>query len=55
VTPSPLPTWARIGIGVLAEATFFAYVFVLGRQAFARGQTGDVDPLLLEDRVATQS
>lgn len=55
VTPSPLPTWARIGIGVLAEAAFLAYVFVLGRQAFLRGQTGDLDASLLEDRVATAS
>ncbi|HET8665883.1 MAG TPA: stage II sporulation protein M [Nocardioides sp.] len=55
VTPSPLPTWARIAIGCLAEATFLAYVFVLGRRAVARGHTGDIDPLLLEDRVATQS
>lgn len=55
VTPSGLPTWARVGIGILAEAVFFAYVFVLGRQAFHRGQTGDVDASLLEDRVATQA
>ena len=26
VTPSGLPTWARIGIGVVAESTFLAYV-----------------------------
>ena len=55
VTPSPLPTWARVGIGILAEAVFFAYVFVLGRDAFRRGQTGDLDAALLEDRVATQA
>jgi uncharacterized membrane protein SpoIIM required for sporulation len=55
VTPSGLPTWARIGIGVLAEAVFLAYVFVLGRAAHHRGQTGDIDDALLEDRVATQS
>jgi uncharacterized membrane protein SpoIIM required for sporulation len=55
VTPSGLPTWARIAIGLLAEAVFFAYVFVLGRQAFRRGQTGDLDAALLEDRVATQA
>ncbi len=55
VTPSPLPTWARIGIGLIAEAVFFAYVFVLGRNAFHRGQTGDLDAALLEDRVATQA
>jgi uncharacterized membrane protein SpoIIM required for sporulation len=55
VTPSPLPTWARIAIGVLAEATFLAYVFVLGRRAVARGETGDIDAVLLDDPVATQA
>lgn len=54
VTPSPLPTWARVGIGILAEAVFLAYVFVLGRDAHRRGHTGDLDAALLEDRVATQ-
>lgn len=53
VTPSPLPTWARVGIGILAEAAFLAYVFVLGRSAYHRGETGDLDASLLEDRVAT--
>ncbi len=42
VTPSPLPTWARIGIGVVAEILFLAYVFVLGRRAALAGETGDV-------------
>jgi uncharacterized membrane protein SpoIIM required for sporulation len=42
VTPSPLPTWARIGIGVLVEAAFLTYVFTMGRWAFQRGATGDV-------------
>ena len=37
VTPSGLPTWARVGIGITAELAFFAYVFVLGRQAYHRG------------------
>jgi len=55
VTPSDLPTWARVGIGVLAEACFFAYVFGLGRAAALRGETGDLDASLLEDRVATAS
>jgi uncharacterized membrane protein SpoIIM required for sporulation len=55
VTPSPLPTWARIAIGFLAEATFLAYVFVLGRQAAARGHSGDLDPQLLEDPVTAQA
>jgi uncharacterized membrane protein SpoIIM required for sporulation len=43
VTPSPLPTWARIGIGVLAESAFLAVVFVLGRRAVKAGVTGDLD------------
>ena len=42
VTPSPLPTWARVGIGALAEAAFFAYVFTAGRWAHQRGETGDL-------------
>lgn len=53
VTPSGLPTAARVGIGVLAEVAFLAYVFVLGRRAFHRGHTGDVDASLLEDKVAS--
>ncbi len=43
VTPSPLPTWARITIGVLVESLFLAYVFRLGRRAVAQDATGDVD------------
>ncbi|SFB51244.1 Uncharacterized membrane protein SpoIIM, required for sporulation [Amycolatopsis marina] len=42
VTPSGLPTWGRIGIGVLAEAAFLTYVFVLGRRAAHAGETGDL-------------
>ncbi|WP_392544741.1 stage II sporulation protein M [Oryzobacter telluris] len=42
VTPSGLPTWARIAIGVLAESLFLAYVFVVGRRAAREGVTGDV-------------
>lgn len=55
VTPSGLPTWARVGIGILAELVFFAYVFVLGRNAVRRGHTGDIDAALLEARVASQA
>lgn len=55
VTPSPLPTWARVCIGIVAELVFFAYVFILGRNAVNRGFTGDLDAALLEDRVATQA
>jgi uncharacterized membrane protein SpoIIM required for sporulation len=44
VTPSGLPTWARIGIGVAAEAAFLTYVIVLGRRAERAGITGDLAP-----------
>lgn len=44
VTPSPLPTWTRVGIGVLAEVAFLAYVFTAGRWAVRRGVTGDLAP-----------
>ena len=43
VTPSGLPTWARIGIGVAVELAFLVYVFVLGGRAVRAGETGDVD------------
>jgi uncharacterized membrane protein SpoIIM required for sporulation len=43
VTPSPLPTWARVGIGLLAEAAFLAYVWTFGRRAALAGETGDLD------------
>lgn len=43
VTPSGLPTWARILIGVVAESVFLVYVLVIGRRAARRGVTGDVD------------
>jgi uncharacterized membrane protein SpoIIM required for sporulation len=49
VTPSPLPTWARITIGALAEAAFFGYVFRYGRRAARAGETGDLDLGLRED------
>ncbi|MEU2624515.1 stage II sporulation protein M [Streptomyces sp. NPDC007157] len=43
VTPSGLPTWARIGIGVVAELAFLVYVFVLGGRAARAGETGDLE------------
>jgi uncharacterized membrane protein SpoIIM required for sporulation len=43
VTPSGLPTWARIGIGILVEALFLAWVFGPGRKAHRAGVTGDLD------------
>ncbi|MEW2466271.1 stage II sporulation protein M [Streptomyces sp. NPDC046994] len=42
VTPSGLPTWARIGIGIVAELAFLTYVFVLGGRAARTGDTGDL-------------
>jgi uncharacterized membrane protein SpoIIM required for sporulation len=53
VTPSGLSTWARIGIGVLAEALFLTYVFVLGRRAADAGETGDVDSRHAGDTLPT--
>jgi uncharacterized membrane protein SpoIIM required for sporulation len=42
VTPSRMPTFARIGIGVIAEALFLTYVVRFGRKAVAAGETGDL-------------
>ncbi len=43
VTPSPLPTWLRVGIGLLAEALFLAYVLVYGRRAALAGESSDLE------------
>ena len=43
VTPSPLPTWLRVGIGVAALVAFFVYVWTLGRRAYKAGEYGDVE------------
>lgn len=40
VTGSALPTWARVGIGAVAEVAFLSYVAIRGRSAAARGLTG---------------
>jgi hypothetical protein len=42
VTPSGLPTWARVGIGVVALGLFLLWVFVPGRRAVRAGVTGDL-------------
>jgi uncharacterized membrane protein SpoIIM required for sporulation len=42
VTPSGLPTAARIGIGVLALGAFLVYVRHYGRRASRAGETGDL-------------
>jgi len=49
VTPSPLPTWARIGIGALVWGAFVGYVAVFGRRAALAGETGDVRAELAGD------
>jgi hypothetical protein len=43
VTPSPLPTWARILIGACAEVAFLGYVLVLGRRAERAGLSPDIE------------
>ena len=47
VTPSGLPTAARIGIGALAELAFLGYIVVFGRRGVRAGSTADV---ALEER-----
>ena len=43
VTPSPLPTFVRIGIGVARRGRLPRYVIHFGRKAVRAGETGDVD------------
>ncbi|MFJ1648815.1 stage II sporulation protein M [Streptomyces sp. NPDC088258] len=43
VTPSGLPTWARIALGIAAEVAFLAYVYILGGRAARAGEKGDVE------------
>jgi uncharacterized membrane protein SpoIIM required for sporulation len=43
VTPSPLPTFVRVGIGVIAEAAFLSYIVYFGRRAARAGETGDIE------------
>ena len=49
VTPSPLPTWARIGIGVVVWGAFLGYVAWFGRPAARAGETGDLSAELAGD------
>jgi uncharacterized membrane protein SpoIIM required for sporulation len=42
VTPSGLPTWARIGVGATLWLAFLAYVVVLGGRAARAGERGDL-------------
>ncbi|MFV0495722.1 stage II sporulation protein M [Mycobacterium sp.] len=43
VTPSPLPAFARIAIGIAAEMLFLAYVIHFGRRGVAAGESGDME------------
>jgi uncharacterized membrane protein SpoIIM required for sporulation len=43
VTPSGLPVWAKIGIGVVALGAYLYYMLVVGRRAVRLGETGDLD------------
>lgn len=43
VTPSPLPTFMRIGIGVAVEVAFLAYVVHFGRKAVRAGESGGIE------------
>ena len=42
VTPSPLPTWAKIAIGALVLAAYWTYTLVLGGRAVRAGEVGDL-------------
>ncbi|MGE2715793.1 stage II sporulation protein M [Mycolicibacterium litorale] len=43
VTPSPLPTFVRIAIGVAAELAFLGYIVYFGRKAVRAGESGDIE------------
>jgi uncharacterized membrane protein SpoIIM required for sporulation len=53
VTPSPLPTWARIAIGVVVEILFLFAMYRLGRRAVRAGETGDLERGLGGDSLPT--
>ncbi len=53
VTPSPLPTWARIAVGFAVWSAFVAWIVVLGRPAANRGETGDLVAELRGDVLPT--
>lgn len=43
VTPSPLPTAVRVGIGIIAEVAFLLYIGYFGRRGVKAGESGDID------------
>ena len=42
ITGSRLPTWARVGTGVVVEVAFITYIVTRGRAAARRGLTGTI-------------
>jgi hypothetical protein len=40
VTPSGLPTWARVAFGAVVELLFLAWIVTRGRAAESRGLSG---------------
>jgi uncharacterized membrane protein SpoIIM required for sporulation len=49
VTPSSLPTWARISVGATVWVGFIAYIGYFGRRAVNAGETGDMREELAGD------
>jgi uncharacterized membrane protein SpoIIM required for sporulation len=43
VTPSSLPTFVRVAIGIIAELAFLSYIGYFGSRAAKAGETGDID------------
>jgi len=52
VTPSSLPTWARVGVGLVLEAGALTWMFGVGRNVAAEGLTGRFGEPGLADRRA---
>lgn len=55
VTPSALPTAARVSIGVAAWLAFMWYALVVGRKANRRGITGDIEAWRRSEEVISVS
>ncbi|WP_434621170.1 stage II sporulation protein M [Arthrobacter sp. A5] len=53
VTPSQLPVWAKISLGALVLAGYWAYVLILGGRAVLTGELGDLDGTDAGDSLAT--
>lgn len=43
ITPSPLPIWLRMSIGLTVFAAYWAYALLLGKKAYNDGARGDLD------------